>query len=83
MSHQEHIASHGRGGAGNIAPDDNTYVDGSITREGPFGDQGGGAYSTGVCISLFCALGLQLPRTTLQEPLTCTLTTHKYSPILE
>ena len=41
------IHSTGRGGAGNIGPDPNTYVDGSITREGPLGDQGDGAYSAG------------------------------------
>ncbi|KAL9636729.1 MAG: hypothetical protein Q9164_002644 [Protoblastenia rupestris] len=46
-SHQDPIASHGRGGAGNIAPDSNTYVDGEIVREGPTGDQGDGAYSSG------------------------------------
>ena len=42
------IVSHGRGGAGNIAPDENTYADGEIVREGPLGDQGDGAYSSGV-----------------------------------
>ena len=47
-SHHDPLASHGRGGAGNIAPDPNVYVDGEITREGPEGDQGDGAYSTGV-----------------------------------
>ena len=47
-SHHDPLASHGRGGAGNIAPDQNVYVDGEITREGPEGDQGDGAYSTGV-----------------------------------
>ena len=47
-SHHDPLASHGRGGAGNIAPDENTYVDGEITREGPVGNQGDGAYSTGV-----------------------------------
>lgn len=41
------LASHGRGGAGNIAPDANTYLDGEIVREGPVGDQGNGAYSAG------------------------------------
>ncbi|KAI4119028.1 MAG: hypothetical protein LQ345_000999 [Seirophora villosa] len=39
--------SHGRGGAGNIKPDDTPYTDGSIVREGPVGDQGNGAYSVG------------------------------------
>ncbi|MCJ1330954.1 hypothetical protein MMC10_007641 [Thelotrema lepadinum] len=39
--------SHGRGGAANIAPDQNTYTDGSIVREGPVGDQGTGAFSAG------------------------------------
>ena len=47
MSSDSHIASHGRGGAGNIAPDSNNYVDGEIVREGLVGDQGDGAYSTG------------------------------------
>ncbi|KAL6715792.1 hypothetical protein ACLMJK_006753 [Lecanora helva] len=41
------ITSHGRGGAGNIAPDEKSYADGEIVREGPLGDQGDGAYSTG------------------------------------
>ncbi len=44
----EPIVSHGRGGAGNIEPDSKTYTDGEIVREGPVGDQGDGAYSTGV-----------------------------------
>lgn len=48
MSSTDPIASHGRGGAGNIAPDGRTYTDGEIVREGPLGDQGNGAYSTGV-----------------------------------
>ncbi|KAL8741718.1 MAG: hypothetical protein Q9190_005707 [Brigantiaea leucoxantha] len=39
--------SHGRGGAGNIRPDDTPYADGEIVREGPIGTQGDGAYSTG------------------------------------
>ena len=43
----ENIRSTGRGGAGNIAHDANTYTDGGITREGPVGDQGDGAYSAG------------------------------------
>ncbi len=42
------IASTGRGGAGNIGPDDKIYTDGEIVREGPVGDQGDGAYSAGV-----------------------------------
>lgn len=46
------IVSHGRGGAGNIAPDETRYTDGEIVREGPVGDQGDGAYSTGVSPSL-------------------------------
>ena len=41
------IHSTGRGGAGNIAHDPNTYTDGSIVREGAVGDQGDGAYSAG------------------------------------
>ncbi|MCJ1423750.1 hypothetical protein MMC29_001634 [Sticta canariensis] len=44
---EEPIVSHGRGGAGNVLPDDTPYVDGEITREGPIGDQGDGAYSAG------------------------------------
>jgi hypothetical protein len=44
----EPIVSHGRGGAGNIEPDSQIYTDGEIVREGPVGDQGDGAYSTGV-----------------------------------
>ncbi|CAF9921961.1 MAG: hypothetical protein HETSPECPRED_004683 [Heterodermia speciosa] len=39
--------SHGRGGAGNLVPDDTPYADGEIVREGPTGDQGDGAYSAG------------------------------------
>ncbi|KAI8960777.1 hypothetical protein F5Y11DRAFT_328755 [Daldinia sp. FL1419] len=39
--------SHGRGGAGNINPDDTKYVDGEIVREGPEGSHGDGAFSTG------------------------------------
>ena len=41
------LHSTGRGGAGNIAKDTNTYVDGGIIREGAVGDQGDGAYSAG------------------------------------
>ncbi|OCT48787.1 hypothetical protein CLCR_05250 [Cladophialophora carrionii] len=39
--------SHGRGGAANIKPDTQTYVDGEIVREGPVGNQGDGPYSAG------------------------------------
>lgn len=39
--------SHGRGGAGNINPDDTQYVDGEVVRTGPEGSQGHGAYSAG------------------------------------
>ncbi|KAI1200920.1 hypothetical protein F5X97DRAFT_320857 [Nemania serpens] len=39
--------SHGRGGAGNINPDDTLYVDGEIVRQGDVGTHGDGAYSTG------------------------------------
>ncbi|KAI1840969.1 hypothetical protein JX265_010441 [Neoarthrinium moseri] len=39
--------SHGRGGAGNINPDDTQYVDGEIVRTGEHGTQNAGAYSTG------------------------------------
>ncbi|KAF9879769.1 hypothetical protein CkaCkLH20_02580 [Colletotrichum karsti] len=39
--------SHGRGGAGNINPDDTKYVDGEVVRTGPEGSQGHGAYSAG------------------------------------
>ncbi|RVX75641.1 hypothetical protein B0A52_00994 [Exophiala mesophila] len=39
--------SHGRGGAGNLGPDDTPYTDGEIVREGPTGDQGDGPYSAG------------------------------------
>lgn len=39
--------SHGRGGAGNINPDDTKYVDGAIVRAGPEGSHGDGAYSAG------------------------------------
>jgi hypothetical protein len=39
--------SHGRGGAGNINPDDTKYVDGEVTREGVVGSHGDGAFSAG------------------------------------
>jgi hypothetical protein len=39
--------SHGRGGAGNINPDDTKYVDGEVTRVGEAGSHGDGAFSTG------------------------------------
>ncbi|KAI1465676.1 uncharacterized protein F4812DRAFT_437050 [Daldinia caldariorum] len=39
--------SHGRGGAGNITPDNTKYVDGEIVRQGPEGSHGDGAFSTG------------------------------------
>ncbi|CAI7630790.1 unnamed protein product [Penicillium viridicatum] len=42
------MVSHGRGGQGNIGHDTTEYVDGEIVREGPYGDQGDGAYSAGV-----------------------------------
>ncbi|OJD10610.1 hypothetical protein AJ78_08430 [Emergomyces pasteurianus Ep9510] len=41
------VVSHGRGGQGNINPDSTRYVDAEITRQGPEGDQGDGAYSAG------------------------------------
>ncbi|KAJ5520504.1 hypothetical protein N7463_000957 [Penicillium fimorum] len=41
------MVSHGRGGQGNIGHDATQYVDGEIVREGPYGDQGDGAYSAG------------------------------------
>ncbi|GIK01299.1 hypothetical protein Aspvir_005332 [Aspergillus viridinutans] len=47
MGDNEPIVSHGRGGQGNIGADSTQYVDGSIVREGPYGDQGDGAYSAG------------------------------------
>ncbi|KAK1783664.1 hypothetical protein QBC45DRAFT_398486 [Copromyces sp. CBS 386.78] len=39
--------SHGRGGAGNINPDDTKYVDGEVVRAGAEGSHGDGAFSTG------------------------------------
>jgi hypothetical protein len=39
--------SHGRGGAGNLAPDDTKYVDGEVVRSGVEGSHGDGAYSSG------------------------------------
>lgn len=39
--------SHGRGGAGNILPDNTPYVDGSVVRAGVEGSHGDGAYSSG------------------------------------
>ncbi|TGZ81886.1 hypothetical protein EX30DRAFT_236653 [Ascodesmis nigricans] len=46
MSETTPAVSHGRGGAGNIAPDDTQYVDGGIHREGDPAATGG-AYSAG------------------------------------
>lgn len=51
------IVSHGRGGAANIRPDDQAYADGEITREGPVGDQGDGAYSAGVRLAISISPG--------------------------
>lgn len=48
MGENEPIVSHGRGGQGNIGADPTQYVDAGIVREGPYGDQGDGAYSAGV-----------------------------------
>jgi len=39
--------SHGRGGAGNINPDDTPYADGEVVRVGEPGSHGDGAFSTG------------------------------------
>ncbi|KAL1839524.1 hypothetical protein VTJ49DRAFT_1426 [Mycothermus thermophilus] len=39
--------SHGRGGAGNINPDNTKYVDGEVVRVGVVGSHGDGAFSTG------------------------------------
>ncbi|KAM3566305.1 hypothetical protein ARSEF4850_000718 [Beauveria asiatica] len=39
--------SHGRGGAGNINPDDTPYVDGEVVREGVIGSHNDGVYSAG------------------------------------
>ena len=39
--------SHGRGGAGNITPDNTKYVDGEVVRVGVAGSHGDGAFSTG------------------------------------
>lgn len=39
--------SHGRGGAGNINPDETKYVDGEVVRVGVAGSHGDGAFSTG------------------------------------
>ncbi|KAB8229205.1 hypothetical protein ETB97_006556 [Aspergillus alliaceus] len=47
MGEHEPVVSHGRGGQGNIGADSTQYVDGGIVREGPYGDQGDGAYSAG------------------------------------
>ncbi|CAI7564335.1 unnamed protein product [Penicillium palitans] len=46
------MVSHGRGGQGNIGHDTTEYVDGEIVREGPYGDQGDGAYSAGVSTTI-------------------------------
>lgn len=47
MTGSETPVSHGRGGAGNINPDDTKYVDGEITRQGVPGSHNDGAFSTG------------------------------------
>jgi hypothetical protein len=52
MGENEPIVSHGRGGQGNIGADSTQYVDAGIVREGPYGDQGDGAYSAGVSTAL-------------------------------
>lgn len=39
--------SHGRGGAGNIEPDETKYVDGEVVRSGEVGSHGDGAFSAG------------------------------------
>ncbi|CZT19230.1 uncharacterized protein RCC_05076 [Ramularia collo-cygni] len=44
---QSNIHSTGRGGAGNIGPDDNVYVAGDITREGIHGSSNAKEYSNG------------------------------------
>lgn len=57
--------SHGRGGAGNINPDDTQYVDGEIVRQGDIGTHNDGAYSTGrggTHIHLSLSLSLSLAR---------------------
>ncbi|OAL07361.1 hypothetical protein IQ06DRAFT_289093 [Phaeosphaeriaceae sp. SRC1lsM3a] len=41
------IHSTGRGGAGNIGPDDHVYTDGGIVREGVQGQSADGEFSTG------------------------------------
>ena len=41
------LHSTGRGGAGNIGHDENTYVDGSIVREGAVGESDVPEYSAG------------------------------------
>ncbi|KAJ5711636.1 hypothetical protein N7488_005792 [Penicillium malachiteum] len=47
MPDESPMVSHGRGGQGNIGHDSNQYIDGEIVREGVYGDQGDGAYSSG------------------------------------
>lgn len=53
--------SHGRGGAGNINPDDTQYVDGEIVRQGDVGTHGDGAYSTGRGGTSSIPLAINLP----------------------
>ncbi len=67
------LASHGRGGAGNIDFDDTKYADGEVTRVGAEGSHHDGAYSAGrggvffslsLCLShssVFTFLGLSAP----------------------
>ncbi|KAJ5725820.1 uncharacterized protein N7483_007177 [Penicillium malachiteum] len=47
MPDESPMISHGRGGQGNIGHDSTQYIDGEIVREGSYGDQGDGAYSSG------------------------------------
>ncbi|KAF3023955.1 hypothetical protein E8E15_008377 [Penicillium rubens] len=51
--HNQHLTSNTskKPGQGNIGHDTTEYVDGEIVREGPYGDQGDGAYSAGVSTS--------------------------------
>ncbi|OQD69017.1 hypothetical protein PENPOL_c002G02750 [Penicillium polonicum] len=56
------MVSHGRGGQGNIGHDTTEYVDGEIVREGPYGDQGDGAYSAGVSTTTISHPATILPK---------------------
>jgi hypothetical protein len=66
--------SHGRGGAGNINPDDTKYIDGEIVRQGAEGTHGDGVYSTGRGgKSVFLCVSASLPLSSSLKFYSCKL----------